>query len=142
MARYLVVLLAFSAFAQDHLSNLHQLTNGGQNAEAYWSPDGKRLIFQSTRDKLECDQMFVMNADGSDQHMVSNGKGRTTCGYFLADNQNILYGSTHEAADACLPSADRSKGYLWAVYPGYDIFLATLDGKIVKKMTDAPGYDA
>jgi TolB protein len=131
-------------FAQtsQHLDIITQLTFGGQNAEAYWAPDGKRLIFQSTRDKLECDQIFLMNADGSDQHMVSTGKGRTTCGYFLADNQHILYGSTHEAADACPPSADRSKGYVWAVYPGYDIFLATVDGKIVKKMTDAPGYDA
>ncbi len=136
--------MAGGLFAQtaQHLDNIKQLTFGGQNAEAYWAPDGKRLIFQSTRDKLECDQIFVMNADGSDQHMVSNGKGRTTCGYFLADNQHILYGSTHEAADACPPSADRSKGYVWAVYPGYDIFLATLDGKIVRKMTDAPGYDA
>ncbi len=145
MHRHLVyILIAGGLLAQtaQHLDNIKQLTFGGQNAEAYWAPDGKRLIFQSTRDKLECDQIFVMNADGSDQHMVSNGKGRTTCGYFLADNQHILYGSTHEAADACPPSADRSKGYVWAVYPGYDIFLATLDGKIVKKMTDAPGYDA
>jgi TolB protein len=143
--RHLVfILMAGGLFAQtaQHLDNIKQLTFGGQNAEAYWAPDGKRLIFQSTRDKLECDQIFVMNADGSDQHMVSNGKGRTTCGYFLADNRHILYGSTHEAADACPPSADRSKGYVWAVYPGYDIFLATLDGKIVRKMTDAPGYDA
>ena len=103
---------------------------------------GKRLIFQSTRDKLECDQIFIMNADGSDQHMVSTGKGRTTCGYFLADNRHILYASTHEAGDACPPPADRSKGYVWAVYPGYDIYLATDDGKIEKTLTGAPGYDA
>jgi TolB protein len=125
-----------------HLDNIKQLTFGGQNAEAYWSPDGKRLIFQSTRDKLECDQIFIMNADGSDQHMVSTGKGRTTCGYFLADNQHILYASTHEAGDACPPSSDRSKGYVWAVYPSYDIYLATGDGKILKKLASAPGYDA
>ncbi len=125
-----------------HLGNIRQLTFGGQNAEAYWSPDGKRLIFQSTRDKLECDQIFIMNADGSDQHMVSTGKGRTTCGYFLADNRHILYASTHEASDACPPAADRSKGYVWAVYPGYDIYLATDDGKIQKKLAGAPGYDA
>ena len=130
--------------AQDaaHLDNLKQLTFGGQNAEAYWAPDGKRLIFQSTRDKLECDQIFIMNADGSDQHMVSTGKGRTTCAYFLKDNQHIIYASTHEAGDACPPSADRSKGYVWAVYPSYDIFLASDDGKIQKKLTEAPGYDA
>ena len=136
--------VAGGVFAQDsaHLGNLKQLTFGGQNAEAYWAPDGKRLIFQSTRDKLECDQIFIMNADGSDQHMVSTGKGRTTCAYFLKDNKHILYASTHEAGDACPPSADRSKGYVWAVYPSYDIFLATDDGKIEKKMTSANGYDA
>ena len=131
-------------FAQiaPHVDNIKQLTFGGQNAEAYWSPDGKRLIFQSTRDKLQCDQIFIMNADGSDQHMVSTGKGRTTCGYFLADNKHILYASTHEAGDACPADADRSKGYVWAVYPGYDIYLATDDGKIQKKLTSAQGYDA
>ena len=125
-----------------HLANIRQLTFGGQNAEAYWAPDGNRLIFQTTRDNLECDQIFIMNADGSDQHLVSTGKGRTTCGYFLADNKHILYASTHEAAAACPPAADRSKGYLWAVYPGYDIYLATDDGKIEKKLAGAPRYDA
>jgi Tol biopolymer transport system component len=134
---------ALAAAAQPlHLSDLKQLTHGGQNAEAYWSPDGKRLIFQSTRPPYECDQMFVMNADGSDQHLVSTGKGRTTCGYFLADNQHIVYASTHLAGDACPASPDRSKGYVWGVFPGYDIFLATDKGEIQKRLTDTPGYDA
>ncbi len=124
------------------LSEIRQLTHGGQNAEAYWSPDGKRLIFQSTRPGYDCDQMFIMNADGSDQHMVSTGKGRTTCGYFLADNQHIVYASTHLAGDACPKDPDRSKGYVWGVFPGYDIFLATDAGKIEKRLTDTPGYDA
>ncbi|MGA7412153.1 MAG: hypothetical protein WBW33_16880 [Bryobacteraceae bacterium] len=124
------------------LGNVKQLTNGGENAEAYWSPDGKRLIFQSTRGDQKCDQEFIMNADGSDQHMVSNGKGRTTCGYFLPDGKHILYASTHLAGDACPPTADRSKGYVWAVYSSYDIFLAKDDGSDLKRLTDAPGYDA
>ncbi|MCC6536149.1 MAG: PD40 domain-containing protein [Bryobacterales bacterium] len=128
--------------ASAQLSNLRQLTHGGQNAEAYWAPDGQRLVFQSTRDNLQCDQIFTMNADGSNQKMVSTGKGRTTCGYFLKDNQHIVYGSTHEGGTACPPSADRSKGYVWAVYPSYDIFLAKDDGTMVKKLTDASGYDA
>jgi Tol biopolymer transport system component len=136
-------LSATRAAAQNaHLSGFRQLTHGGQNAEAYWAPDGKRLIFQSTRPPYECDQMFVMNADGSDQHLVSTGKGRTTCGYFLADNKHIVYGSTHMAGDACPPSPDRSKGYVWGVFPGYDIFLATDTGKIEKRLTETPGYDA
>jgi Tol biopolymer transport system component len=124
------------------LSDFRQLTHGGQNAEAYWSPDGKRLIFQTTRDPYQCDQIFIMNADGSDQHLASTGKGRTTCGYFLADNKHIVYASTHLAGDACPTPPDRSKGYVWGVFPSYDIFLATDDGKIEKRLTDAPGYDA
>jgi TolB protein len=129
--------------ASVHLSNLKQLTHGGQNAEAYWAPDGKRLIFQSTRDGNECDQIYVMNADGSNVHMVSTGKGVTTCGYFLPDNKTVIYASTHEAGPSCPARPDRSKGYVWAVYPGFDIYKADADtGKIIQKLTDAPGYDA
>src|SRR5579864_4035757 len=121
--------LLFSAEPQ-HLGNMVQLTHGGQNAEAYWSPDGRRLIFQSTRPGYECDQIFIMNADGSDQRLVSTGKGRTTCGYFLADGRHIVYASTHEAGDACPTPPDRSKGYVWGVFSSYDIYLATDNGKI------------
>jgi TolB protein len=131
-----------AAAQTNHLSDVHQLTHGGQNAEAYWGPDGKRLIFQTTRPPYDCDQMFVMNADGSDQHLVSTGKGRTTCGYFLADNKHIVYASTHLADAACPANPDRSKGYLWGVFAGYDIFLAGDDGKVEKRLTEAPGYDA
>src|SRR3954447_16111738 len=108
MKRLLILIPIFCA--AQHLENFKQLTHGGQNAEAYWSPDGKRLIFQSTRDRAECDQQYIMNADGSNQHMVSTGKGVTTCGYFLPDNKHIIYASTHEAAPSCPPPADRSKG--------------------------------
>ncbi len=139
---FFLAVLPFSVSAQSHLDNFHQLTKGGQNAEAYWAPDGKRIVFQSTRENLGCDQIYLMNADGSNQKMVSTGKGRTTCAYFLSDNKHIIYGSTHGAGDACPPAADRSKGYVWAVYPGYDIYLAKDDGTIVKKLTETPGYDA
>lgn len=144
--RKLFVTAAFCAplFAQSakYLDNLKQLTSGGQNAEAYWSPDGKRLVFQSTRDPHQCDQIYVMNADGSNLHMVSTGKGRTTCGYFLPDNKHILYASTHEGGDACPPPADRAKGYVWAVYDTYDIYIADEAGKIEKTLTREKGYDA
>lgn len=138
----LALLLPLAAQDSTHLKNLKQLTKGGQNAEAYWSPDGKRLIFQSTREPYLCDQIFTMNDDGSSQKLVSTGKGRTTCAYFLRDNKHIVYGSTHEAGDACPPPPDRSKGYLWGVFPSYEIFLATDEGKIIRKLTNMPGYDA
>ena len=137
------VFAALAAAAEKpRLANLRQLTHGGQNAEAYWSPDGKRLIFQSTREPYRCDQIFIMDADGSNVRLVSTGRGRTTCGYFLADGKHIVYASTHAADAACPPPPDRSQGYVWAVYPSYDIYLATDEGKIVKALTAEPGYDA
>ena len=94
------------------LENLRQLTHGGENAEAYWAPDGKRLIFQSTRDGHDCDQQYIMNADGSDPHLVSTGKGVTTCGYFLSDNKHILYASTHEGSADLPGQAGSQQGLL------------------------------
>ena len=131
-----------AAQAEKHLRNIRQLTFGGQNAEAYFSADGKKLIFQSTRDPLQCDQIFVMNTDGSDQHMVSNGKGRTTCSYFYPDGKKMLYSSTHLGSVDCPPKPDYSKGYVWAIYPSYDIFTANPDGSDIKQLTKEPGYDA
>lgn len=127
---------------EKHLGNVRQLTFGGQNAEAYFSADGKKLIFQSTRDDLKCDQIFTMNIDGSDLHMVSTGKGRTTCSYFYPDGKKILYSSTHLASGECPPKPDFSKGYVWAIYPSYDIFIANPDGSDLKPLTSTPGYDA
>ena len=144
-ARALSFLVAGSiVFAQgsQRLENLRQLTFGGQNAEAYWSPDGKKLVFQSTRDGAQCDQIYVMDADGQNVKRISGGTGDTTCGYFLPDGAHVLYASTHEGGAACPPRPDRSKGYMWAVPPTYDIYTATLDGKIVQKLTDQNGYDA
>lgn len=143
MFNHLVSVCLFTGLlGAQHLDNIQQLTSGGQNAEAYWSPDGQRLIFQSSRGEMKCDQEFIMNADGSGAHMVSTGKGVTTCGYFLPDGKHIVYASTHEAGDACPKRADRSRGYVWDVFAGFDIYLARDDGKILKKLTDAPGYDA
>ncbi len=127
---------------EKHLRNIRQLTDGGENAEAYFSADGSRLILQSTRNGLGCDAEFVMNADGSQLRMVSSGKGRTTCGYFFPDGKRILYASTHLAGDACPPPPDRSKGYTWALYPSFDIFTAKPDGTDPQRLTSTPGYDA
>ncbi len=127
---------------EKHLRNVRQLTFGGSNAEAYFSSDGKKLIFQSTRDDLKCDQIFVMNVDGSDPRMVSTGKGRTTCGYIFPHQDKILYSSTYLTGAECPPRPDYSKGYVWAVYPSFDIFTARLDGSDLKRLTTTPGYDA
>jgi len=127
---------------EKHLRNIRQLTFGGENAEAYFSSDGKKLIFQSTRDGHECDQIYTMNIDGSDIRMVSTGDGRTTCSYYFPNGKRILYSSTHLGAKQCPPRPDFSKGYVWAVYPSFDIFTANPDGSDVKQLTDVTGYDA
>ncbi len=128
--------------AERHLANIRQLTFGGENAEAYFSSDGTRLIFQSTRDGNPCDQIFTMKIDGSDLKRVSTGTGRTTCGYFYADGKQILYASTHEGGKGCPPKPGFERGYVWPVYDSYDIYRANPDGSGLKPLTRTPGYDA
>lgn len=125
-----------------HLRNIRQLTFAGENAEAYWSADGKQLIFQSKRDGGKCDRIYVMDADGKNVRPVSSGEGRTTCSYLFPDGRRVLYASTHLAGKACPPDPDYSKGYVWKLYESYDIFTADPDGKNLKRLTDNPGYDA
>lgn len=125
-----------------HLKNLRQLTFGGENAEAYWSADGKQLIFQSKRDGLECDQIFVMDVESGNVEMVSNGEGKTTCSFFFPDGERVVYSSTHEADPACPAPPDYSKGYVWKLHPEFDVFTSKLDGSDLRRLTDTPGYDA
>jgi Tol biopolymer transport system component len=124
------------------LANLRQLTFGGQNAEAYFDWSGTRLIFQSTRPPFECDQIFTMRIDGSDTRLVSTGQGRTTCSFFFPDGRRYIYASTHLGGAGCPPPPDRSGGYVWPVYPSYEIFAAGLDGQPLTRLTTNDGYDA
>lgn len=125
-----------------HLRNIRQLTFGGQNAEAYFSASGKQLIFQRTPPADSgCDQQFIMNIDGTGLHRVSNGQGRTTCGYFFAHDTKIFYASTAHLGAACPPRPDYSQGYVWGLYD-YDIYVADSSGANPKRLTDNPGYDA
>ena len=125
-----------------HLRNIRQLTSGGDNAEAYFSLDGQKIIFQSTREPYKCDQIFTMNRDGSNVKLVRTGKGRTTCGYFTPDGKRIIYASTHLGSPDCPPPADRSEGYVWPIYRTFDIFSAKTDGTDLKRLTTTDGYDA
>jgi TolB protein len=125
-----------------HLRNVRQLTFGGQNAEAYFDHSGSRLIFQSTRPPFACDQIFTMNADGSDVRLVSTGKGRTTCGFFFPDARRFIYASTHLGGDACPPPPDRSRGYVWPIYSTYEIFAGDAGGGVLTRLTVNDGYDA
>ena len=127
-----------------HLKHLHQLTFGGDNAEAYWSFAGDRLIMQTNHKPYACDQIEEMPITGigaGNGKLVSTGKGRTTCSYFLKGDQEIIYASTHESSPACPTPPDMSKGYYWGLFE-YDIYRANADGTNLRKLTDTPGYDA
>lgn len=124
-----------------HLANVRQLTHGGQNAEAYFSHDGKRLIFQSTRNGRSCDQQYVMNMDGSGVRRISTGAGKTTCGYFFAGDSTVFFASTHASDTACPPKPDPSKGYVWGLDP-FDIYTARADGSGLKRLTSYGVYTA
>jgi len=127
---------------ETHLRNIRQLTFGGENAEAYWSFDETKLIFQSTRPPFTVDQIFTMTAEGGEVTLVSTGKGRTTCAYFLPGDGKILYASTHGKSPEPPKPPDRSQGYVWPIYDGYDIYVANADGSEPRNITNSPGYDA
>lgn len=130
-----------------HLANIQQLTFGGDNAEAYFSFSGQQLVFQAANPDwgVPCDQIFYMSVNGSEERpaMISNGKGRTTCSYFLPGDTTVVFASTHLASDACPESPRTADGkYVWPVFESFDIFVADLNGNIIKQLTDNPGYDA
>lgn len=136
---------------EKHFKNIRMLTNGGDNAEAYWSFDDSKLIFQANVEAwgTSCDQIFLydLNAKKDIQAappMLSTGKGRTTCSYFLPGDDRIVYASTHLGGDECPPTPERRADgkYVWPIYESYDIFVADLEGNIVQQLTDTPGYDA
>lgn len=142
-----------------HLSNIRQLTFGRQNAEAYFSFEGNKLIFQSTNDwtgatgdplpvakdtpsnGLGCYQMYVMDLDTGTIRIVSKGIGATTCGYFFPGGRRVLYSSTHGSGAGCPPKPNRAEGYRWAL-DDYDVYSTRLDGQQLQRLTTTAGYDA
>ena len=133
---------------ENHFANMKQLTFGGDNAEAYWSFNGEKIVFQSnyTEWDVSCDQIFVTDPDtpltGKPQ-MISTGLGRTTCAYFMPGDSTVVYASTHLGNEACPAEPERDAGrYVWPIYDSYDIFVSDLEGNLIKQLTDEPGYDA
>ena len=137
-----------------HLDNIRQITNGGDNAEAYWSSNNDAVVFQATNPDWgdECDQIYTIsiNREAEDlmvtdkPQLISTGLGRTTCSYFMPGDSTIIYASTHLGADACPPKPEKREDgkYVWPIYETFDIFVADLQGNIISQLTNEAGYDA
>jgi TolB protein len=142
--------------AERHLKNIRQLTVGRQNAEAYFSFSGNKLIFQSTNSWMKdtyaaafkpsdtglgCYQMYVMDLESDTVRLVSTGMGATTCGYFFPGDRRVLYSSTHASGPNCPPKPKRDGAYRWAL-DDYDLYAVRIDGQEMQRLTSTPGYDA
>jgi TolB protein len=136
---------------EKHLKNVKQLTFGGNNAEAYWSNDSKKLVFQSDNPAwgAQCDQIYWFDPFTDDlskmqPHHISKRGGRTTCAYFMPGDTMIIYASTHAESTDCPPVPERRHGgkYVWPVYSSYDIYVSDLRGNLRMQLTNIPGYDA
>jgi len=127
---------------EGHLRNIRQLTFSGENAEAYFSADGTKLIYQSRAQGEGCDQIYTLELASGETRLVSTGMGRTTCSYYYPGGDRILYATTHHWDPSCPPSPDMSQGYVWALYPTFDIFSADPDGSNMVQLTHSWGYDA
>ncbi len=126
-----------------HFADVRQLTFAGENAEAYFSPDGRRLIYQATTEPGSCDQQYILDLASGETALVSSGKGRTTCGYYdFPEADRIVFASTESGGEACPPPPDFSMGYVWAVYDSFELYEARTDGSELRRLTDSPGYDA
>ena len=131
-----------SSADEPHITNIRQLTNGGENAEAYFSGDDQKLILQAHRPpNTQCDQIYTLDLRTGAEKRVSNGKGRTTCSYFYPYKNQILYASTHLHGDSCPPPPNMALGYVWALY-NYDVFIANEDGSNIRTLFASDGYDA
>jgi TolB protein len=127
---------------EKHLRNVRQLTFGGQNAEAYWSYDGTEITFQSLQPGYPDEQIFTMNADGSEKRLVSTGKGRCTCSYFTPNGMKIYFSSTHEKDPGPQQKLDFSKGYVWMVNPNFSLYRSQPNGMGLEKLVDKDAYVA
>lgn len=132
-----------------HLANARQVTSGLPRAgEGYFSPDGKQIIYQAYPVGYPFYQIYTQSLDDNKTlRRVSPGRGRTTCSYFSIDGKSLLFASAHTNPN--LPTLERDariqtgkRRYEWSFDEFMDIYTCDLDGTKLKRLTDAPGYDA
>ncbi|HJM40125.1 MAG TPA: hypothetical protein QGG59_08415 [Planctomycetota bacterium] len=127
---------------EKHFGSIRRLTTDGENAEGYFSWLGDRISYQATVPGANCDQIYTLDLLTGSRELVSTGTGRTTCAYFMPDDEGVVFASTHAAGPDCMPPPDYSMGYVWKIYPQFDIFVRNLKTRELTALTHSPGYDA
>jgi TolB protein len=125
-----------------HFGRMRRLTTSGENAEGYFSFDGTRITYQARFDEMPADQIYSLDLLTGARELVSTGVGRTTCSFFLPGDRGVLFASTHGAANPLPPPPDFTKGYVWKIYPEFDLWVRDLATWELKPLAASPGYDA
>jgi Tol biopolymer transport system component len=152
----------FAAFSQqgpapgpqegDFITKARRLTIEGRRAgEGYFSPDGKRIVFQSEREPGNpFYQIYVMELASGATKRISPGIGKTTCAFFRPGSDEILFASTHadpqskklQQEELESRAAGTQRRYAWDFDPEMDIYVYSESTGALKRVTDARGYDA
>jgi Tol biopolymer transport system component len=137
---------------KDFLSRIRRLTVEGRRAgEGYWSPDSKKIVFQSEREPGNpFYQIYLMDLTTGDTTRVSTGVGKTTCSFINPETGDVLFASTHHDPSSKQQQEDelkfRASGqerrYSWDYDPEMDLYVKSAKTGTLKRITNKRGYDA
>ncbi len=136
----------------DFLSRARRLTFEGVRAgEGYFSPDGSKMVFQSEREEGNpFYQIYLLDMQTGDSHLVSPGMGKTTCAFIRPGTGEIEFASTHHDPmtqtyaddEIAFRESGETRRYAWDYDPSMEIYVANEDGSNLRRLTHAQGYDA
>lgn len=128
-------------------SDVKRLTHTlGYDGGAWFSPDGKKIVYRAYHptDSAEVAdykallaqhivrpvkmEIWVMNADGTDQHQITHLGGANFAPYFTIDGHRIIFSSNYRH-----PHGPEAKNF--------DLYLIDLDGSNLEQVTTDPGFD-